>query len=65
MKLCKHSSCKCKGARMCVICKHYNWNYEILNNDLCADLKCNLKNEMVKGFDCCNNFECFRCEEDE
>ena len=48
---------------MCALCKHYNWNYEVLNNDLYADLICNLKNDFVKGFNSCENFECFRLED--
>lgn len=65
MKLCKHPICKCKEVRLCALCKHYNWNNKTLNENLYADLKCNLKGEMVKGFDCCDNFICFRFEEDE
>ena len=35
-----------------------------LDNDLYADLMCNLKNDFVKGFNSCENFECFRLEDD-
>lgn len=63
MKLCGNEGCKCEHVQMCALCKHYNWNYEVLNNDLYADLMCNLKNDIVKGFDYCENFECFRSED--
>lgn len=63
MKLCGNEGCKCEHVQMCALCKHYNWNYEVLDNDLYADLMCNLKNDFVKGFNYCENFECFRLED--
>ena len=57
MKLCDDEKCRCKLTQMCGLCKHYNWNYEVLDKDLYADLMCDLKNDYVKGFSYCKNFE--------
>ena len=56
MKLCDDEKCRCKSTQMCGLCKHYNWDYEVLDKDLYADLMCNLKNDFVKGFSCCEKF---------
>ena len=63
MKLCDDEKCRCKLTQMCALCKHYNWNYEVLDKDLYADLMCDLKNDYVKGFIYCKNFECFRLDD--
>ena len=38
MKLCGNEGCRCEHVQMCALCKHYNWNYEVLDNDLYSDL---------------------------
>ena len=64
MKLCDDEKCRCKSIQMCALCKHYNWNYEALDKELYVDLMCDLKNDYVKGFSYCKNFECFRLDDD-
>lgn len=63
MKLCNDEKCRCKLTQMCALCKYYNWDYEVLDKDLYADLMCDLKNDYVKGFSYCENFECFRLDD--
>lgn len=63
MKLCDDEECKCEFVQMCSLCKHCIWDYEYVNTDPHPVLTCDLKNDFVKGFSCCEKFECYRLED--